>query len=445
MKVHSNPTHRSVPTSRTSRRTLLKLAGATLALPWMEAFDAKAATSIHSPRRMAVLFMANGINAKHWGGKGHGTDMILGKTLEPLAGLRSKLNVVDGLFNKESVNKGIHPVQTGNILSGASLQKGALLRAGVSIDQLLARTIGEETAHPSLVLSCEQPTTGYHESNYSLAYSSHLSWQSETTPVPLEVYPAQVFDGLFENRNGRRDQSILEGVAGQSSALLKKMGRSDQHKLDEYLTSVREVEKRLQRRSAMPNAAGPVTATGEKMARPADGIPVDITEHMRLMCDLLALAFQTDRTRLATLILCRDLSGMTYPFLGIRKAHHPMSHEDWTDDYEKICRFYVGHLAQLATRLDAMKEGDSTVLDNSCLLFTSNMWSGSKHDSSRLPLLTLGGLGGTIQTGRVLNYLERGDDKRKMCSLYLSLADRMLPDSPRLSQFGDATERLADF
>ncbi|MDZ4694556.1 MAG: DUF1552 domain-containing protein [Deltaproteobacteria bacterium] len=430
---------------RPSRRTLLKLASATLALPWMEAFDARASTVVNAPRRMAVLFMANGINAKHWWAKGQGADMILGKTLEPLGGLRSKLNLVDGLFNKESVNKGIHPVQTGNLLSGASLQKGALLRGGVSIDQMLARAIGEETAHPSLVLGCEQPTTGYHESNYSLAYSSHLSWQTETTPVPLEVYPAQLFDSLFENRSGRRDQSILEGAASQSAALLKKVGRSDQHKLDEYLTSVREVEKRLQRRSSMPTAAGPMTATGEKMNRPADGIPTDIAEHMRLMCDLLALAFQSDRTRLATLILCRDLSGMTYPFMGIRKAHHPMSHEDHSDDYEKICRFYVGHLAHLATRLDSMKEGDRTVLDNSCLLFTSNMWSGTKHDSNRLPLVTLGSLGGTIPTGRTLNYLQHGDEKRKMCSLYLALADRILPEPARLPQFGDATERLTDF
>jgi hypothetical protein len=160
---------------------------------------------------------------------------------------------------------------------------------------------------------------------------------------------------------------------------------------------------------------------------------------MRLMCDIIALAFQTDKTRVATLLLCRDLSGLFYPFLDVRTAHHPASHDDQSDAYERVSRYYASQLAYLATRLDAMREGEGTVLDNSCLMFISNMWSGSQHDSTKVPLLLCGGLSGTLETGRVLDYTKDGDDKRKLCSLYLSLMDRM---GVQLDRFGDADKRL---
>jgi hypothetical protein len=177
------------------------------------------------------------------------------------------------------------------------------------------------------------------------------------------------------------------------------------------------------------------------MPRPANGLPEDIREHMRLMCDIIALAFQTDKTRVATLLLCRDLSGLFYPFLDVRTAHHPTSHEDQSDAYERVTRYYVGQLAYLANRLAAMPEGDKTVLDNSCLMFVSNMWSGSQHDSTKLPVLLVGGLGGKLTTGRVLDYRDRGDENRKLCSLYLSLMQRM---GVKADRFGDATAPLAD-
>jgi hypothetical protein len=161
---------------------------------------------------------------------------------------------------------------------------------------------------------------------------------------------------------------------------------------------------------------------------------------MKLMCDVVALAFQTDRTRVASLLLCRDLSGLFYPFLDVRDAHHPASHRDLSDDYEKISRYYCGQLAYLATRLDGMAEGDGTVLDHSVLLFLSNMWAGWRHDNNRLPVLTVGGLGGSLQTGRVLEYYDKPDDQRKLCSLYLSLMDRL---GVPLDRFGDARTRLA--
>ncbi len=435
-----------------SRRVMLRGIGVTMALPWLESLSGwgtkagTAASGTAYPQRFAALFMGNGISPKNWSAKGAGADMELSKSLQPLSALRPRLNVISGLFNKHATGVGIHPGQTGNILSGAALQKGAVLRGGVSVDQVLAAHFGDETAQPSLVLGCEQPITGYHETNFSMAYSSHISWQNANSPVPMEVYPSLAFDSLFDNQGSQRTLSILDRVQEQTTALNRQVSHADRAKLDEYLTSVREVEKRVEptrahkeRADEKANDRGHLALT---MARPDNGLPEDIREHMRLMCDIIALAFQTDKTRVATLLLCRDLSGLFYPFLDVRTAHHPTSHEDNSDAYERVTRYYVGQLAYLAGRLAAMPEGDTTVLDNSCLLFVSNMWSGSQHDSSKLPVLMVGSLGGKIETGRVLDYTGRGDDNRKICSLYLSLMNCM---GVKAERFGDAAEPLAGF
>lgn len=297
---------------------------------------------------------------------------------------------------------------------------------------------------PSLVLGCEQPITGYHETNFSMAYSSHISWQDANSPVPMEVYPSLAFDSLFDNQGSKRTKSILDRVKEHAAHLSRQVSSADQVKLDEYLASVREVEKRVERMRDEKTTADTNAANRGRLAitmkRPDNGLPEDIREHMRLMGDIIALAFQTDKSRVATLLLCRDLSGLFYPFLDVRTAHHPASHYDEGDDYEKVSRYYVSQLAYLATRLNEMPEGEGTVLDNSCLMFVNNMWSGSKHDSSKVPLLLAGGLGGTLETGRVLDFTTSGDENRKLCSLYLSLLDRM---DVKLPQFGDANSRLA--
>jgi hypothetical protein len=294
-----------------------------------------------------------------------------------------------------------------------------------------------------MVLGCEQPVTGYHETNFSMAYSSHISWQSATSPVPMEVYPSLAFDSLFENRGSKRNQSILDRVQSEAKALGNQVSTGDKAKLDEYLTSVREVEKRAESmRAARERAEQRAKDRGQPIAamkRPEDGLPEDIREHMRLMCDVVALGFQTDKSRVATLLLNRDLSGLFYPFLDVKSTHHSASHDDRSDAYERISRYYCSQFAYLASRLDSMKEGEGTVLDNSCLMFISSMWSGSKHDSSKVPLLLAGGLGGTLQTGRVLDYTAKSDEDRKLCSLYLSLMDRM---NVKLERFGDAEARL---
>jgi hypothetical protein len=446
----SEPRRTEENRSHVSRRTFLRGVGVTMALPWLESvpvwgFAPMAGDALAPcPKRFAALFMACGINPDHWWAKGSGAGMELSKSLEPMAPLRAKMNVVNGLFNKNATGVGIHPGMTGNILSGAALQKGAELKGGVSIDQVLAAHIGQETVQPSMVLGCEQPITGYHETNFSMAYSSHISWQSATSPVPMEVYPSLAFDSLFDNRGNQRNRSILDRVREQAVGLSRQVNSGDRAKLDEYLTSVREVEKRVApARAAKETADRQVQGRGRPaaaMPRPDNGLPEDIREHMRLMCDIVALGFQTDKTRVATLLLCRDISGLFYPFLGVRTAHHPASHDDRSDAYERVARYYVSQLAYLAGRLDAMPEGDGTVLDHSCLMFVSNMWSGTKHDNTKVPLLLAGGLGGTITTGRVLDYTGKADADRKLCSLYLSILDRM---GVNLARFGDADARLA--
>ena len=435
---------------RLARRTFLRGVGVTMALPWLESLPVWGAATPKAdgpgpfPKRFCVQFMGNGINANHWWAKGAGADMELGKSLSPLESLKTKVNVINGLFNKPSTGVGIHPGMTGNILSGMPLQKGAVLHGGISMDQVLANHLGQDTVQPSMVLACEQPLTGYHETNFSMAYSSHISWQSADSPVPTEVYPSLAFDSLFENGGSRRTQSVLDRVKEQAESLSRKVSSTDKAKLDEYLTSVREVEKRAERmRDDKAKADANAKDKGRPlftMKRPDNGLPEDLREHMRLMCDIVALGFQTDKTRVASMLMCRDLSGLFYPFLDVRDAHHPASHNDQSDGYERVSRFFVSQLAYLASRLEAMPEGEGTVLDHSCLLFVNNMWSGSRHDNTKLPVLTVGGMGGALQTGRVLDFRDNGDDSRKLCSLYLSLMDRM---DVKLDRFGDADTRLA--
>ena len=434
--------------AKVDRRTVLRGAGVTMCLPWLESLSAFAATPSGSafPKRFAVLFMGNGVNEDHWGAEGSGEAMKLSLSLTPLEPLKKKINVVNGLFNKNSTGQGIHPAQTGSLLTGAPITRGPVVHSGISVDQMIANRIGQDTLQPSIVLACEQPMTGYHETNFSMAYSSHISWQNADSPVPNEVYPALAFDTLFENRGSMRNLSILDRVRDAAQALSRQVSSTDQYKLDEYLTSVREVEKRVDgMRKNQANAEDLAKLKNRpvlSMERPANGLPEDFRDHTRLMCDIIAMAFQTDKTRVASLLLARDLSALYYPFLDVKDGHHSASHNNLSDGYERISRFHLSQLAYLATKLDSMPEGDGTVLDNSCLMFLSNLWAGRVHNSFRLPVVLAGSLGGTLETGRALDYLDAGDENRKMCSLYLGIMDRM---GIKLDRFGDAETRLANF
>jgi hypothetical protein len=431
--------------SRISRRAVLRGVGATMALPWLDSLHALADTPTAEmfPKRFGVMFMGCGINEDYWSSEGDGADMKLSKTLMPLDPLKQKINVIDGLFNKAATGQGIHPAQTGQLLTGTHISKGAIIHSGISVDQMIANRLGEETPQQSIVLACDQPMTGYHETNFSLAYSSHISWQTPDSPVPVEVYPSLAWDNLFENRGAERNISILDRMQDSAKTLTTKISSADKSKLDEYMTSVREVEKRVEGTRRTKGSAEDKAKSANRplfsMDRPANGLPEDLREHSKLMCDIVAIAFQTDKTRVASLIISRDLSAMYYPFLQVKDGHHSASHNNNSDGYERISRFHVEQFAYLAKKLDSMPEGNGTVLDHSCLMFLSNMWIGRKHDNSRLPLVLAGGLGGTLETGRSLNYLGQSEDKRKMCSLYLSLMDRY---GVKLENFGDAQERL---
>jgi hypothetical protein len=264
--------------------------------------------------------------------------------------------------------------------------------------------------------------------------------------MPNELYPSLAFDALFENRGSLRNISVLDRVKDHAEKLSRQVGSNDKAKLDEYLTSVREIEKGVERmRVDKDKADERAKAQGQSaltMKRPDNGLPEDFRDHARLMCDIIAMAFQTDKTRIATLLLARDLSTLYYPWLGVRAGHHDASHQENGDGYESISRMHLSQMAYLAQKLDAMKEGEGTVLDHSCLMFISNMWSGHNHDNSKVPVVLAGGLDGALQTGRTLDYAGAGDESRKLCSLYLSIMDKM---GVKLEHFGDSDQRLANF
>jgi hypothetical protein len=387
---------------------------------------------------MAALFSGNGFHGSEWWAKGEGRAMELGQVLAPLTEFREKMLFIRGLYNEEALKGNIHSSQTGNILSGAPLSAGGEIKSGTSIDQLIAQMHGRSTKVPSLVLGCEKSNPSVHK-NYSMLYSSHISWSSPTTPTPLELYPALAFDRLFKDDVQRGDKSVLDAVLDDAIGFRRSISFSDQRKLDEYLDSVREIEQRIANAGKNGELQGwRPTLEKPNVPRPADGIPQNIADHMRLMCDIMVLGFQTDTTRVCTLKLNNDHSALRFPHLGVDyMIHHLLSHAD-TPDWLKVNQFFLEQLGYIARKLDAIQEGERTALDNSMLLYCSSMLTGH-HDATNLPVVLLGGGGGQIKGGRVLDYLEKPN--RKMCSLYLSMLDKC---GIHLNTFGDSGEPLAD-
>jgi len=415
-----------------------------MALPWLESMrvwgdePAGREPSSQAPLRLAVLFAGNGFHSREWWARGEGKAMELGKVLEPVADFREKMLFIRGLYNAEALKGNIHSSQTGNLLSGAPLAAGGEIRSATSVDQLLAQHYGRETKVPSLVLGCEKSNPSVHK-NYSMLYSSHISWSSPTTPTPLEVFPALAFDHLFKDTVNRGDQSVLDAVMEDAKDVRRGISGDDRRKLDEYLDSVREVERRIENAGKRRELQGwRPTLAAPDIPRPPDGIPQDIAEHMRLMCDILVLAFQTDTTRICTLKLNNDHSALRFPNLGVDyMIHHLLSHTD-NDDWLKVNRFFTEQLAYVARKLDAIQEGERTALDNSMIVFCSSMLHGN-HDANQLPIVMLGGAGGQIQGGRVLDYLD--NPQRQMCRLHLSIMQKM---GLNLAAFGDATSALEE-
>lgn len=434
-----------------SRRTFLRGTGVSIALPWMESRDVWGDQTVtdrlsgEAPIRLAALFSGNGFHSREWWAKGEGESMELGRVLQPLQDFRQKMLFVNGLYHAEARKGNIHSSQTGNLLSGAPIASGGEIRSGTSFDQLLAQTYGRSTKVPSLVLGCEQSNPSVHK-NYSMLYSSHISWSSPTTPTPLELYPALAFDRLFKDEVTPGDKSVLDAIRADANDLRRRISTNDRRKLDEYLESVRDVETRIDNAGKRGELQGwRPTLEKPDRPRPADGIPQDIAEHMRLMCDILVLGFQTDTTRVTTLKLNNDHSALRFPNLAsVQQSgngidymiHHLLSHSDG-EDWLKVNQFFVEQIAYLARRLDAIEEGSRTLLDNTMLLYCSSMMAGAKHDNDRLPVVVLGGAGGRIRGGRVLDYQAKPD--RQLCRLFLSMMDKV---EVRPQAFGDAITPL---
>jgi Protein of unknown function (DUF1552) len=424
-----------------------------MALPWLESRNVwgderpSGSKASEAPVRLCVTFSGNGFHSKEWWAKGEGDKMELGRVLQPLTEFRSKMLFVRGLYHEEARKGNIHSSQTGNMLSGAPIASGGEIRSGTSFDQVLAQSYGKSNKVPSLVLACEQSNPSVHK-NYSMLYSSHISWSSPTTPTPLELYPSLAFDRLFKDEASPEDKSVLDAVLTDAKDLRGKVSVNDQRKLDEYLDSVRDVEKRITDAGKSGQLQGwRPTLDKPNIKRPADGMPQDIAEHMKLMIDILVLGFQTDTTRITTLKLNNDHSALRFPNLpsvqqkghGIDyMIHHLLSHSDG-EDWLKVNQFFMEQVAYLARKLDAIKEGSRTLLDNTMLMHCSSMMAGALHNNDQLPVIILGGAGGRIKGGRALDYT--GKPNRQLSRLFLSMMDKM---EVRPKSFGDGKQRLEE-
>ncbi|BDC53000.1 hypothetical protein F183_A53150 [Bryobacterales bacterium F-183] len=435
-----------------NRRHFLRGTGVALALPWMESIGRAAATTSNTtaPTRFACVYFSNGVEPEHWFAKGEGANMQIGPGLAPMQPFREDITFVRGLFNKQAfISTSPHLGRNPNLLSGAKVSLDpADIRVGTSFDQVLAKEIGHRTAMPSLVLGIE-PNELRLEDGLSMVYGSCISWTSPTKPATKEIYPARTFDSLVGDGSGRElDKSVLDAVLSDTHSLQPKISRNDKTKLDEYLESIRDIEKRIERAKKEERIEGwRPTLAKPNMPRPADTIPQDVPAHMKLMLDMIILAFQMDKTRIATLMLNNDLSQMNFRFIeGVKGALHlDLTHNGKAPVaeamYLKTNQFHVQQFAYLLDRMKKIDEGGQSMLDSSILMLCSSLFDGDTHGADQLPILLAGKGNGQFKHGRVLDYLERGDDNRKACSLYLTLMDKM---GVKLERFGDASTRLAE-
>ena len=442
----------SFQNSKLSRRTILRGMGVSLALPWLEATStvAKAAAVASAPTRMGFIFVPNGVVMQNWVPKTEGYGFQLSRTLQPLAPVQDDLLVITGLtHDKGRANAdgaGDHARSASVFLTGAQPRKtdGEHIRSGISVDQLAAKAVGHKTRFSSLEMGADPGRmAGNCDSGYSCAYSSNISWSSESTPVGKEVNPRLVFERLFSNgkpsevdkgqlQREALQKSVLDFIADDAKRLQSKLGRNDNRKLDEYLTGVREIERRIGTKTAKP------TEVEVDYAIP-DGIPGDYQDHLRMMCDLMVLAFQTDSTRIATMMFANAGDNKNYRKIGVPDGHHDLSHHgDNPEKLEKISQINLFHIQQLSYLLQKMKsirEGERTLLDNSMIVFGSGISDGNRHNHDNLPILLAGSGGGTIETGRHLRY----DLETPVCNLFMSMLDRVGVDAPFI---GDSTGRL---
>ena len=416
-----------------------------LGLPWLEAMAAANAgpASARPPVRMAALYMPNGAYPETWTPKEAGRDFGLTPSLEPISGLRERVTVLSNLWNEQAKDGDGHYVKEASILTCSRIKKtqGADLRNGVSFDQVAAKARGHLTPLPSLELGVTPVAVGNDAVvGYTRVYGSHISWSTPTTPLARELNPKAAYERMFRaaTRPGtaaaRLESLLLDRVLKDAKRLRKDLGAADRIRLDEYLSSVRSIEDRVTRSaSARSNPWKPLVRLDPQQAPPDR--PTGHAEHVRLMLDMIALAFQSDTTRIATFMFGNAVSNVSFRFLeGVTSGHHEVSHhannEDKLAEYQIINRWHVEMFAYLLQRLSEMPEGDSTVLDNSMILFASALADGQKHDPRKLPILVGGRGGGRVDSGQHLVYPE----DHPLADLYVSMLDA----------FGTPVERFAD-
>ncbi len=426
-----------------SRRTILRGAGVSLALPWLEAMAAPRGVTPPAPVRMAVMYMPNGVNVSKWNPQGAGRDFQLSPTLEPLANLKDDILVLSNLWNQAAKTGDGHYVKESSILTCTTITKtmGVELNMnGISMDQLAAQRTGDQTPLPSLELGIEPVATGVDTNvGYTRVYGCHIAWSSPTTPLAREINPRSVYERLFNAAQGggsgaKQDLQLLDRVLDQGKKLRSELGAADQSRLDEYFSVLRSLEQRLERATKPGKTAWKPRASFQTVAKPTDD-PKNHTEHSRLMLDMIALAFQTDTTRISTFMFGNAVSGQNFRFLeGVSNSHHEISHhandEDKLNQYHLISKWHVAQYAYLLEKLRSMKEGDRTVLDNSMVLFGSALSDGNSHNPHKLPILLGGRGGGRIATGQ---HIVSTDDT-PLANLYVSMLDA----------FGTPVERFAD-
>ena len=431
------------------RRTFLKGAGVTVALPWLDAmvpaFAAPAQTK--APARLVFVYVPNGMMIEDWTPKGVGTNFEFTRILKPLEPFRDDMLVLTGLAHRNGeIAPGDHAAASATYLTGVAPRRttGADVQLGISVDQVAANAIGSKTRLPSLELGCEaSPSVGSCDGGFGCAYVNNLSWRNATTPIPPETNPRAVFERLYggldtdpdpkvRERLSENRKSMLDYISNQTRQLVGTLGPSDRRKIDEYLTSLREIEKRIVRveteneRELTPQIEKPL------------GVPTGFVEHARLMNDLLLVALQADITRIATLMYARESSSRAYPELGFADAHHPLTHhrnrEELMEKVKKIECHHTEQFAHFVKNLKSIKEGDGTLLEHSMVVYGSAMSDPNRHVHEDVPCLLLGRGDGALKPGRHVVYPET-----PQTNLWLALLERL---GVPTEQLGDSTGKV---
>ncbi|TAE76281.1 MAG: DUF1552 domain-containing protein [Verrucomicrobia bacterium] len=452
------------------RRSFLKGAGATLALPFLDAMRPlmAAGNSTLSPIRIALLYMPNGVRQDRWTPDGDGSRFKLSPILSPLEKHRKDLLVLTGLQNKASFTGDGHYVKTGGWLTGTTITKTTgsdIAAGGISMDQIAARQIGQRTKLPSLELGTEPVATGIDTNvNYTRLYASHISWKTSTVPLPCEINPRVAFDRLFRTRSqgsekqAADDKSVLDLVRTDAKRLQSKLGQSDRHKLEQYLESIREVERRIEAEAAVlgagenlpPELLKQMDALDQWISRSMgkasreeelNSLPrFDHSEHCRIMTELMVLAFWSDSTRVASFMFGNDVTGRNFSFLeGVNGGHHEISHHSndgsKLDQYERINRWHIEQYGTMLDRMKEIQEGDGTLLDHSMVAFGSPIRDGNSHDPTNVPIVVAGGSKAGLKTGKHMVY----DPGTPLCGLWISMLEAA---GVKARELGDASDGL---